>query len=227
MLRSRRRRPPTQDEALQRLADDGYAVNLVYFVLVAENEPINRSLQQRRLQLLLDLDNTYARLEAEPANRDAPVVEVALFTAGRSLVRHGPLRPAGQLARTRPPKVGVDYLDLVECLGAVHDAYRWERTSLNRRGIDVPQASVIFISSSAPLADIESVDRFHALCAECQVAWILLGADAGPMSEEFTDAGALVVSHHPDIVAELVERGFVGVFDGFGSRRPPASRHDG
>lgn len=227
MLRPRRRRPATQAEALQRLADDGYAVDLVYFVLVAENERTSRALRTRRLQLLLELDSAYAQLEADLVDGDAPVIEVALYTAGRSLVRHGPLRPAGQLANTRLPKVGLDYVDLVECVGAVRDAYGRELASLNRRGIDVPRASVIFISASPPLADSEAVDRFHALCAECRVAWILLGADHTLMSEEFTAAGALVLPDHPDIVHEMVGLGFVGVVDESGPQRPPAPHYGG
>lgn len=201
---------PTQADALHRLERTTYAVDLVYFVLVTDSERVDRSTRQRRERLLLDLDAAYATPPPGPHGEEPPPVEVALYTAGRSLVRHGPLQPAGQLADTRLPKVELDYVDLVECVGAVQDAYQRECTALNRRGIEVPVASVLFVATSAPLADSDTVDRIRSLCEDCRVAWILLGADARLVSEEFTEAGALVLEDHPDLVSELVERRFLG-----------------
>ncbi len=204
-LLARRRANPTPAQALDRLARTADAAALAYLVLVTDGRLPERRLRDRQAQLAVELDRALGGLRVREGDGLA-AVETALFTAGRTLARHGPLRPAGQLSRVRPPKIKSEYVDLVRCVDEIENAHRRDLSSLTTRGVEVPATVVVLISTCAPLADSESVERLRALGSRCRVVWILVGVDPELMSDEFTEAGVLLLDDHPDIAHEFTER---------------------
>ncbi|QKW12234.1 hypothetical protein [Verrucosispora sp. NA02020] len=206
LLARGRRANPTPAQALDRLARTTNAAALAYLVLVTDGQLPERRVRDRQARLAVELDGALARLRVDWEGDGLAPVETALFTAGRTLVRHGPLRPAGQLSRVRLPKVKPEYVDLVRCVNGIGNAHQRDLNSLTSRGVEVPATVVVLISTCAPLADSESVEWLRVLGDRCRVVWILVGVDPELMSDEFTEAGVLVLDDHSDIAHEFTER---------------------
>lgn len=210
-----RRKPPAPKygDALERIARSSRSVALLYLVFVADRERIDRGAHRRRSEIARQLDDRIAAMPREQPEAGLVPVEVGMFTAAQRLTRSGPLQPAGQLAKARLPKPPQDYFDLVESVRGLLEAREREEAALERRDIEVAETHVVFLSTSVPLADTESVDKLVELRAVAEVAWVFIGVDRSLVSQQFEEAGVTVLVEHPDVVAELIDQTLVGARD--------------
>jgi hypothetical protein len=190
--------PPTPPESMDRLARSATGVSLVYLVLAPDQVPATRQVRNRRRELVLETDATFARLDAE----DSPF-QVAVLP-GEHGARQSPFRPAGRLGARDLPKAATGHFDLAVRASELLAAQERDIASLRRRGTTVTRTDVVLFSTYAPLADVDAVERFEELCAEARVSWILVDADRSLLSDEFGAAGAVILEDEEDVVNKLM-----------------------
>ena len=205
-------RPPTPSETLDRVARSAGTVELLYAVLVADR---TRTPSDRRHAALTDIDRQLATLTTDGRCS----IDTAVFTAGRRLVRHDPLRPAGTLGRARLPRVPTEHFDLIDCVEDLEKHRRRAVAALRRRRLPGARVHVCVLSTALPLADMGSVDAIVELCRVVDATWIVFDTDPALMSTEFLDAGLHVLEDHDDVAGEYVAHAFGrGWLDGAGEQ---------
>ncbi|MEV6851592.1 hypothetical protein [Actinoplanes sp. NPDC051411] len=188
--------PPTQRESMDRLADRPGGVALVYFVLAPDLSPVSRTVRNRRRDLVVEIDAAFGRLLVAGLP-----FQVSVLAGDRP---RGAVVPAGGPGGPDVPKVEVGHFDLAARVEQLLAARERDIASLRRRGTTVTRTDVVLISTHAPLADIDAVERFRELCDEARVSWILLDVDVDLLSEEFEAAGAEIFEDHPDVINALM-----------------------
>jgi len=208
--------PPTQAEALDRLARVTDAVQLVYIVMPMDAGKMGRAVHRRRAELVVELDRALALATADHAAPGAGAeaapsrisAQTVLLSAGRRMTRSGPMTPVGKLSVDAVPKLSAGHFDLVTCIDDFVGIQERDAASLARRGVDLIGVNVVFVSTGAPLADAVSVARLEQLTHVMDVSWILLGDAWELMSEDFAAIGVRSFEGHADVANELVATAF-------------------
>jgi hypothetical protein len=188
---------------MDRLAARSTDVALLYLVPAPDLAPVSRATRNRRRDLLLQIDAAFARR----GSRDCPY-QMSVLAGDRRAGRRSVFVPAGSLSVRTLPKVEVGHFDLAARVDDVLATRERDIASLWRRGTAVVRTDVVLLSTNAPLADIDAVERFQELCAEVRLSWILLDADVELLSDEFESAGAEIFEDHPDVVNALMTAAF-------------------
>ncbi len=209
--------PPATEPMARRSTGTG-AVALVYLVFVPDDNPPGRTIVKRRNAVAVELDLMLNRVQSDPATGRAMDVALEVLCAVNPITRHHGVAFAGGLDKKDLPRVPVDYFDFYETIGELGDEHQRVSSTFWKRGVDVLSAHIIFLATTGPLPDRESVERFAGLLAHTRVTWLHFGQSSEIIPEEFELPGMQVLSDQSDL-ADVVMHYAKDIYD----TRPPGA----